>query len=1052
MPQGPFTEVEIPLVGGEDTGTEPTAGVKPIAMENCWYQKGNGVRKRDGLDRVYLGGDPLQVPPTNSLRHFGGISQPANFTPVEMFDKAGQPHMRFMGSILKLATDLTPFYVDSCLNLDVRSSPIASVNQSTYSSTSSGTRQPATISSPDMAVNTTTGRILVCWIETLTDSEVASFNNPTYNVCIATFDPVDGELQPRLKKTIVASYTTGDLSSGEGDPKGLWCRAIYTTNFGLMCFVSNSSYGIDVYYNVTDTTYSTTALTTNPLVSGAFDVEADRSNPNRFAVLGQHNPGGIQVRVYSSPLLAPTATATLDAGFTEQCLSIDFKTEIYALWDKAAPSRVRAASITAAGAAISGSVTIDATCEAVSASIFKKADGTVLASYTLYDPVLPDEYIQRYLVPATMATVNTPFRSGFVYALTTVADGPTGHPASLVQVAAFGSMPADVENGGPPVLSFLPPAANDSNTKPSPISVLSSAPSASSNLPKDTGSLAVPGWNLPRIRPYGGNLHTVQLVQARPDQAFFDLVGYASTTFSDYTHAEVGNCTMISGGIPRVFDGYVAHEACHFSAPTKPVVVATAGGAMTSGATYGVAVVFSARDKDGNQIRSAPNFSDSVTVSGANLAIQVQGHIPYITNFLNSQTPITIELYRTQANGSVFYFEKEFITSWGTPTFYTTSVGTSDSLIRSNEQLYTTGGQLDNVCPPSSRYVTEHQGRFWLSGTPDDTIWFSKEFIVGEIPGFSEGLTVQPFEGGRVTALAGLDSNMIVFKEGSIYSISGRPPNDTGADSSLSLPPLRLASDTGCVDPRSLAEIPSGLLFRGRRGFYLLSRSLQVQYIGKPVEARVESLGASWRVTQTQVFPDRSMAVFFGTGSEAFAYDYLNDSWSVFLYNVNGVTGSVETDAGTRFLMDESGSVFQINPNSCTDVGAFVPMTYRTQFIHSGPALDWQRIRRVSLNGRKLTDVDSTITLYRDYDDTFNEARSFASDTAGWNTAANTPRNMQVDPSRQKLAAVSVRYSDAAPTGSGHVTGTGMGFALNSISLEIMPLNGPKKLPSGQVK
>lgn len=146
--------------------------------------------------------------------------------------------------------------------------------------------------------------------------------------------------------------------------------------------------------------------------------------------------------------------------------------------------------------------------------------------------------------------------------------------------------------------------------------------------------------------------------------------------------------------------------------------------------------------------------------------------------------------------------------------------------------------ELTHIQPPATIDVCSTQDRVWLlsaeRGRAD--VWPSKLLTRGYAPEFPSSLRViLPNEGGEAVALAALDDKIIVFKERQIYAIFGSPGDNTGANATLQRPRL-ISGDVGCISKTSVVEGPYGIVFLAPRGFHMLSRGLEVSYIGNDIE------------------------------------------------------------------------------------------------------------------------------------------------------------------------------------------------------------------------
>ena len=91
-----------------------------------------------------------------------------------------------------------------------------------------------------------------------------------------------------------------------------------------------------------------------------------------------------------------------------------------------------------------------------------------------------------------------------------------------------------------------------------------------------------------------------------------------------------------------------------------------------------------------------------------------------------------------------------------------------------------------------------------LAGIGPDlrTVWLSKDSTTDTTiaPGFNEALTLA-FASDK-TALASLDSALVVFGEDGIDVVHGDGPSDSGDQNTWAIQPIQ--TDVGCINPRSV--------------------------------------------------------------------------------------------------------------------------------------------------------------------------------------------------------------------------------------------------------
>jgi hypothetical protein len=367
---------------------------------------------------------------------------------------------------------------------------------------------------------------------------------------------------------------------------------------------------------------------------------------------------------------------------------------------------------------------------------------------------------------------------------------------------------------------------------------------------------------------------------------FFSLLGVNSTVLdfeisNPYQNSELSNNLHISGGILRAYDGSVITEHGFLVFPEDLTAgsTATSGGVLSDG-EYQYAAVYSWTDAFGKIHRSAPSIGFSVTLSGGGSAQTQEIIVPTLR--LTEKENVVIELYRTEANGDIFYkitdVTSPILNDPTTNSVTITDDSVSDTDLISNEILYTTGGFLDNIKAPSSKLIESFNDRIFLAGLEDkNKIVFSKITESGEPVEFNDSLfkTVNA-EGGGISALGVLDNKLIIFKSDSIFYMSGDGPNDLGEQDTY-IEPERISSEIGCTEPNSIVLTPAGLMFKSRKGIYLLTTSLQIAYVGAAVEEFNDLI-----ITSSDVVPEDNQVRFITTNGNCLVYNYFTQQWATF--------------------------------------------------------------------------------------------------------------------------------------------------------------------------
>ena len=405
------------------------------------------------------------------------------------------------------------------------------------------------------------------------------------------------------------------------------------------------------------------------------------------------------------------------------------------------------------------------------------------------------------------------------------------------------------------------------------------------------------------------NLRYISTVQVqngadstRVDGVTFDL-NHKSLCLSD----ELNGVLAVSGGTPLQYDGTYVSELAYLSYPLITATAAGAAGALTG--TYSYIAVYEWMTPSGVRMQSAP----SLPVTLAGLAAQ-KGTVTVrsLTNTMHgdfnfSTAPasvVTIALYRTVASGTVYYRCTTVTGTTNTLSAATLTVtdNTTDASIVTNELLYAqpgvAGAALPRLCPPSLSCITQHANRIFGVGDDGRTLWYSSFAVQGEGLWFNDLFTIETPGEQEVTALASYGS-LIVFKRDQTFVLSGSGPAENGQGNDFT-DVNEIPIGMGCIDPRSVAVVPMGVLFQSAKGIHLLTKAYDAEYIGKAVE---DTLATYPIITSAvhQISPGRVLFTAIttaGTTGVTLVWDYIHNVWSVFKRRGSGSNADSPAFAG----------------------------------------------------------------------------------------------------------------------------------------------------------
>lgn len=466
-------------------------------------------------------------------------------------------------------------------------------------------------------------------------------------------------------------------------------------------------------------------------------------------------------------------------------------------------------------------------------------------------------------------------------------------------------------------------------------------------------------------------LQTTNTPQQTTTGGIYAQTGINLATF-DFTSSgidavDIGNNLHLSGGFLGMFDGFQVVEHNFFLWPDSVEVSTTAGGGTLAAATYFYQAVYAWTDSQGNVHRSAPSIPVSVVATGGSSINTV--NVPTLRLTMKTDNPAQIEIYRYSNLNPVYIL----VTSITAPKLNST---TSDSItfsdtgaVTTGNQIYTTGGVVEDVNAPASNIMTLFDTRLWLVDAEDpNLLWFSKQVIEATPVEMSDLFTVYvaPNVGassstGAITGLAPMDEKLIIFKSDAIYYISGAGPDNTGANNQYSQPTF-VTSIVGCSDQASIVLMNDGLMFQSDKGIWLLNRGLQVTYLGAPVDDFNDV-----SVNSANNIPKTNQVRSTLASGETLMYDYYVNQWGTFSGS-SAISSVIYDDLHTT--INQYGQVFQESPGLYLDGSNPVTMSLETGWINVASIQGYQRLYQFNLIGRYLSPHKLYIRVAYDYNET----------------------------------------------------------------------------------
>lgn len=480
---------------------------------------------------------------------------------------------------------------------------------------------------------------------------------------------------------------------------------------------------------------------------------------------------------------------------------------------------------------------------------------------------------------------------------------------------------------------------------------------------------------------------------------------------------------LVASGLLVEWDGDTPTEHATVDRPRAYHDTTASGTTTTTDKVYARAI-WRWVDAQGKLHRSAPsNATEILPFTSKRLDVYVSK--PPFAACDGSTTLQTLEpeLYITADGGAVFYLanepdgEKMVYTSNTIPSvqwkFEDVKLGND-----SNPQLYSTGEggtELVPEPPPSFRDVTRVGDRLFAIDAEDTTrVWFTKPFAAGYPPEWTTSNTL--IVGDDCVAVRDLGGVPTVFGATGVHQIYGEGPDALGVG--FFAPARRLPHDVDCIDPR-VCSVGFGILFRARKGFYVLGNGGDLQPIGLPVDAlaRVPS-AASYK---------HMKAVFHDLANEV----RILDAYSVCQFLLSTLDRKWATwtqDALTQYAVDlvvADGRVWYVQggaPNTVRreyGVDELSPTTegysLTTHWTKPDGLVGHGRLWRVFLEVALMGSAGSIETLrldiYNDFKETIAQTVTWSGPEllSVWGTEAIA--KLSVVPERQIVTAVKFRVS-----------------------------------------
>tara|TARA_R110000824_G_scaffold75012_1_gene190549 strand:+ start:727 stop:4329 length:3603 start_codon:yes stop_codon:yes gene_type:complete len=491
-------------------------------------------------------------------------------------------------------------------------------------------------------------------------------------------------------------------------------------------------------------------------------------------------------------------------------------------------------------------------------------------------------------------------------------------------------------------------------------------------------------------------------------------------------NTEAGNSLLLAGGLLWEYGGDWMKENGFLTYPqVRDRTNATTGGALPNG-TWSFQVCYEWTNSNGAVQRSYPSDPVQVTLSGvtgSNGKITLTVYTPQWTqkrdtNYLSNPR---IVIFRTEEGpGSIWYRVKDVEADMSDSFQDIVCSELADTSIIDNEQIYTTGAAGDifgNICPPCPTDIVLHKERVFLA-TIEGSVWYSKKLTPGVAVEFAEQ-QVKPIDNysAQISCIGAVRDYVIAITADNAYFIAGDGPNSAGVGSDFSAPTI-FSRDSGGAFGCARTTSPIGFLYEAKGGIYQVTPSMQVKWIGAPVEDSVDKVGITRAVVN-----DNEGEIYFGlnsTTSGILVYNYVFDAWSHWRPRYPAFSSDVTpkgmiVDGGVLNIAIPSGYLLEQN-TGFTDIGSATytfSLSVTTPWLRSDQFLHMVRFYNTLVSGTYKSDHTLNCTIYSNYDESLSDAQSLVV-----TSSTSSPYILRQHVKNQKARALKITISDTPTSGT----------------------------------
>lgn len=577
-----------------------------------------------------------------------------------------------------------------------------------------------------------------------------------------------------------------------------------------------------------------------------------------------------------------------------------------------------------------------------------------------------------------------------------------------------------------------------------------------------------------QVAEYGGNFYTGQKLANRffstveQTQFDFDIFRIEPRRVERAMQIDAPGEPILSGGVPSIYDGELITELAFPYAPliVRSDAISSTGG-LKNNKTYFWKVVFEWKDRLGNVVYSETSLEVSSKVLADDDGRQIVYRGMPLSNkgdwFPSPYLNVDAVIYRTLADDDQVYYRvgRQPLNRFAVD-YYGFDDLLSDDDIRDNEEIYTTGGELDAQAVPSCSVGTVVDQRAWfVTDENRRKLIYSKPWIPTRIAEFNPEFANKILPVDCYAVASGL-GYLVAFGADSIMFVEGRGPGVTGQNDDFVV--REVVGGNGTTQPMSVADTPVGIFFHNGRAFKLLMGA-KVEDLGEDAETTLRAypyvVGNTVSVEENTVrFLCLGPVPQSGTRPYVIAtFNWMRKAWSfhypTLMQDTSGpkvaadlirVAGQNYALAGERAFKETGYSDFKLYTpplGDLTVVPAFYPLLFETADIKVENLSEFRRIWHLTTLFTRIAAHGLQVDASFDHGVTWELVKKISETQL---TAMGALERIRIHMKHQKCASIRLRFYDTEPAAGGGSAG----FEAHGFTLEFGMKRGILKQPKHQ--